>query len=89
MRFEVSIDNPDFIETSLNKISVSPALKFYAMQMKHMLTKALAIFVESISGAFNIADGLQGHGQGFSTTIPTTTLAGKTGTSIRSIVQDF
>jgi hypothetical protein len=57
--------------------------------MKHMLTKALAIFVESISGAFNIADGLQGHGQGRSTTIPTTTLAGKTGTSIRSIVQDF
>ena len=57
--------------------------------MKHMLTKALATLVVSISGSFNIADDLQGHGQGFSTTIPTTALAGKTGTIIRSIAQDF
>ena len=57
--------------------------------MKNQITGILTAASLVTSGSLAIAEGHNGNGQGFSTTVSSTTMAGTSGSIIHSIAEDF
>ena len=57
--------------------------------MKNQITGILTAAILVTAGSLAIAEGHNGNGQGFSTTVSSTTMAGTSGSIIHSIAEDF
>ena len=70
-------------------VSLIPLTTKLEIQMKNQLTGTLTALILATSGSFAVAGSHNGQGQGFSSTVSSTTIEGKSGSIIHMVSEDI